>query len=572
MTLPICENCANYNDRVCSAGHAEIMRRRASASQWSCPHFITLETAMELDTPEVIVIPKEYEGMTLERFKVKCVKKWLYIDPNDDEVIDVLVATALDQELPGDPIWLFLIGPPGATKTELARAFYGQRFYTTSSITSHTLITGLRDKNARDLLPELNGKVLIIKDFTTTLTDENELAEILSQLREAYDGYLEMNFGSGVGKKAYKSKFGLIACVTPIIDAYVTVQNLLGERFIKIRMRTDRKKSAHKAMVNAGKEDQMREELRFATLALLNEAKKRIAYIKELKIPEEIEAKMLELAIFTATARSGVHRDRQHYMTILPEAEIGTRLAKQLKKLAHALAIIRGKESVGTAEFQTILRVALDSIPKKRMKILSAFFTPKQTDPKAATEQSTFTEDKPTSQVFTSREISQEVKAPTATTTEALEDLWALGLVIRHGDETHFTWELEPTTIEAMDRSGIYLALRNPFRIDTETHNNKDKDTLTPPRLRSGTPDASPAQPESQADLIARVAEVLKEPVPVGDVMGHFSVQDRERVTNAIKHLKERGRLVQVFNQEDRACWQVVGEGGSTPTNTATNE
>lgn len=459
MTLPICENCASYNDRVCSAGHSEIMRRRGEPG-WSCQYFITLETAMALETetarntPNIIVIPKEYEGMTLERFK-EHIKKWLYINLEDDEVIDVIMATALDRELRGDPVWLFVIGPSGATKTELVRAFHGPRFYTTSSITAHTLITGLKDKTAKDLLPELDGKVLIIKDFTTTLTKENELTEILSQLREAYDGYLEMNFGSGVGKKSYKSKFGLIACVTPIIDAYVTVQNLLGERFIKIRMRTDRKKSAHKAMENAGKEDRMREELRFAAYALLDEAKRRIADVKEIKIPEEIETKILELAIFAATARSGVHRDRQRYMTILSEPEIGTRLAKQLKKLAEALAVIRGKEIIGNAEYQTILRVARDSIPKKRMKILAAFFTSEQPDPDETMNQKKLVDDIPKPREFTSREISQAVKAPTATTTEALEDLWSLGLVIRHEEDKNFSWELEPETIEAMDKSGI---------------------------------------------------------------------------------------------------------------------
>jgi hypothetical protein len=548
MTLPICENCAHHGNKVCRAGHADIMRRRGKAG-WSCPHFITLEAKIELDIQDTtVVIPKEYEGMTLERFKENCVKKWLYIDPQDDEVIDVIVATALDRELPGEPIWVFVIGPPGATKTELVRAFYGQRFYTTSSITAHTLITGLKDKAAKDLLPQLNGKVLIIKDFTTTLTDENALAEILSQLREAYDGYMEMNFGSGVGKKSYKSKFGLIACVTPIIDAYVTVQNLLGERFIKIRMRTDRRKSAHKAMENAGKEDQMREELRFATCALLDEAKRRVANVKEIKIPEEIESKILELAIFTATARSGVHRDRQHYMTVLPEAEIGTRLAKQLKKLAQALAIIRGKDNVGDAEFQTVLRVALDSIPKKRMKILGAFFTVKQPDPNAATNQSTFA-DRLTSQIFTSREISQAVKAPTATTTEALEDLWSLGLVIRHGDDKNFSWELEPATIEAMDKSGILSCTTQSSQANTETNIEEDKGTLTPLRLRSGTPPEPPAQPaqatEAQAqptqdEIIKYLSELASGAQPAKAHIEATLDISRSRLQAAIDHLVKK--------------------------------
>jgi hypothetical protein len=101
------------------------------------------------------------------------------------------------------------------------------------------------------------------------------------------------------------------------------------------------------------------------------------------------------------------------------------------------------------------------------MKILGAFFTEKQPDPNADTRQSTL-EDKQTSQVFTSRDISQAVKAPTATTTEALEDLWSLGLVIRHGEDKNFSWELEPDTIESMDKSGILSCATQSRQASTE--------------------------------------------------------------------------------------------------------
>ena len=481
MTLPICENCAYYNNKVCRAGHADVMRRRDQPG-WSCPHFITLEAEMEVGkketdakAEEVLEIPEEFKDMTLERLKNDYVKKWLYIDLEDDEIVDAILATALDRDIPGEPIWLFVIGPPGATKTELLRSLTGPRFYTTSSITAHTLITGLRDKSAKDLLPELDGKVLIIKDFTTTLQNEDELTQILAQLREAYDGYLEMNFGSGVGKKSYHSAFGLIAGVTPVIDAYTTVQNLLGERFIKVRMRTDHRKASKKAMENVGKENEMRTELKFATVALLNGVKKRMENNGwKVEIPSEIEKKMLELAIFTAIARSGVHRDRQRYMTVLPEAEIGTRLAKQLKKLACALASVRGKDMVGEGEFKTILRVALDSIPKKRMQILKAFFTTKSDEPDGR---------------LPSRAVGQVVKAPTATVTETLEDMWGLGLVVRYGDEKDFSWALEPQTVKMMQDSGLsdYLALCNQTCIDASKNINKDTNTPTPPGLHSGS-------------------------------------------------------------------------------------
>jgi hypothetical protein len=395
---------------------------------------------------EMEEIPAELKGMTLDRLK-EIIKKWLYLDEADFEVIDVILATALDRAIPGDPIWTFVIGPPGATKTELIRALSGPDIYTTSSVTAHTLITGLRDESAQDLLPQLDGKVLVIKDFTTTLENEDELGQILADLREAYDGYLEKNYGSGVGKKSYHASFGLTAGVTPVIDAYSIVHGLLGERFIKIRMRTDAKKSTERAMQNVGREDEMRKEIRLAVRALLDEAKKRLKDGIKIEIPKEIERKLLELAVFTATARSGVHRDRQHIMTVLPEAEVGTRLVKQLKKLMIALAVVRGKSEVGLKEFYTILRVATDSVPKKRLKVLEAFLDGSEN----------------ADGLFLGRQISQVVRAPTTTVTETLEDLWALGLLSRFGDEDKvtgaFKWQLKPETVELMKDSGLFYYL-----------------------------------------------------------------------------------------------------------------
>lgn len=185
------------------------------------------------EQPEEIVIPPEYEDMTLERYKRDFIHKWFWLDPLDDVIVDIIVAAALDQKYPGDPVWLFIVGPPGSLKTELIRPYSPPDYYPISTITAHTLITGLKDETARDLLPELDSKVLIIKDFTTTLTDEANLTQILSQFREAYDGYYEKGFGSRVGVKRYKANFGFITAVTPIIDSYTTVQNLLGERFLK---------------------------------------------------------------------------------------------------------------------------------------------------------------------------------------------------------------------------------------------------------------------------------------------------------------------------------------------------
>src|SRR5262245_3773651 len=43
---------------------------------------------------------------------------------SDDDVIDVVLGTVAGNDLPGDPLWLYLIGPPSAGKTELLYSIF----------------------------------------------------------------------------------------------------------------------------------------------------------------------------------------------------------------------------------------------------------------------------------------------------------------------------------------------------------------------------------------------------------------------------------------------------------------
>jgi len=48
-------------------------------------------------------------------------EKWLELEETD--YIEAILATVVSNEIPGDPVWLFVIGPPGASKTEVLRSF-----------------------------------------------------------------------------------------------------------------------------------------------------------------------------------------------------------------------------------------------------------------------------------------------------------------------------------------------------------------------------------------------------------------------------------------------------------------
>lgn len=367
-----------------------------------------------------------------ERY-LEALSKWLYLE--DYQAIDIIMATALSIHLPGDPVWLFIIAPAGSTKTELLRAFSGEQIYSISTLTPQTLISGLKGSGNVDLLPKLDGKVLIIKDFTSILSKKSEdQTAIFADLREAYDGYLEKSFGSGAGTKRYHSRFGLIAGVTGVIDMYRVVHSLLGERFLKCRLRTTAEAAINRAGDLAGQEEEMRKVLAEATIDCLAYYTMLIEKQPCITVEKQIHEKLKSLANITAKLRSEVARDRYHKVLFQPQTEVGTRLTKQLLKLGRALAIFYGHANVGEKEYEVLLRIAKDSIPSQRMQLVLALVGTEPIDTKAA---------------------GNKAKIPTDTARELLEDLWMLKLVNRLGEAT-FSWQLIDNINNLLLKSGLW--------------------------------------------------------------------------------------------------------------------
>jgi len=350
------------------------------------------------------------ENLTSLGDVLKVFKKWLELEETD--YIEVIIATILSNEIPGDPVWLFVIGPPGASKTEVLRSFNGlkDRIYSTSKLTAQTLISGKQTKNYDpSLLPRLDGKTLIIKDFTSILGIQREAREtIFSDLRDAYDGYLDKDFGN-IGHKGYQSHFSLIGNVTPVIDRYTALQQTLGERFLKIRLTgSEMNSKILKAMDNEIMQEEMRNELRNITIQFF----KRKFEIEKIEFPEEIKMKTARLAEFVAICRTAVNRDqfRGNILTYLPEYEIGTRIGIQLKKLGRSLACIREKQQTGEDEYKILKRIAEDTLPSKRRTLLEFLY-------------------QRNSEWLTTSEVAKEIGIERQTCLLALQDLQVLKLV-----------------------------------------------------------------------------------------------------------------------------------------------
>lgn len=346
-------------------------------------------------------------------------KRWLYLE--EDEIIDIILGVIKANEFKGDPVWLFLVSPPGSTKTELLRSLNTPLTYSISTLTEHSLISGIGLRDGMpdpSLIPKLDGKTLIIKDFTTVLSMRRESRQvILGDLRDAYDGEVCKVFG--LGEKRYKSHFGLIAGVVPVIENYTAIIQSLGNRFLMFRHNIENvDATTKKALRNQSKENEMRKQLQNVVERFLLSHP-----IYDIHLGEEIENFLINLAYFVAVMRTQVSRDGySKEITFIPSAEIPTRLVKQFKGLLLGLLVVRSKYQATDSELDILRRIANDTIPSKRAAIVKVLYN----------EEDRF---------LTTQEIGDETGLPTSTCKIELDDMRLLGLIQRQGSN-QYSWAL----------------------------------------------------------------------------------------------------------------------------------
>jgi hypothetical protein len=299
-------------------------------------------------------------------------KKWLHLPEPD--VLDVVLAMLAANGLPDDPLWMYLIGAAGSGKTEMVSAIRGHEdVFWQNDFTASSLCSGLEGKDGKDksLLPKLDGKVLVVPDFTTVLTTTSDSqSRLYGILRSAYDGTFDKSF-STVGERSSKSRFGIIFAVTSIIERYFDAHSILGERFLAYRMPTeekDRRKMLEKSLDNAGFKDKMRIELADAVLGVL-------AGVRHYrpKLPPAIRTATMGLAELVSHGRTPVEHLHNSKLISRPhEIEFANRVVCQLLRLGLGVALLRGKRAVTWAEYKIMRRVALDSIPSDRSCMIQA--------------------------------------------------------------------------------------------------------------------------------------------------------------------------------------------------------
>ena len=137
---------------------------------------------------------------------------------------------------------------------------------------------------------------------------------------------------------------------------------------------------------------------------------------------------------------------REHYrpevIVSRPTAEVGSRLGKQIAKLATSLALVNGHSKVTEHEYAMCRKCILDTIPQRLEDIVRQLIVNCPNINKG----------------MTTREISQSTRYPQATVSRLLADMNILGVIDRKGKANQYVWTLSKYIRDAIEVAGLYIA------------------------------------------------------------------------------------------------------------------
>ena len=268
-----------------------------------------------------------------------------------------------------------MVGASGSAKSTIVAAFYdGKTTYFLNHITKNTLASGQLKNIEKDLAPKLNGKLVITGDLAQFVKlHSEEKGAIYAQLREAYDGRIQRDTGSGVHTFYENNYFDWLACSTPIIDEELILKNELGTRELIYRLPKENsegeneQKLMERVWVNTEHHEQMKSELKNAVQSFFLNWK---GMPLTVEISDQIKNEIFKYAKFIAQLRATAEvdwrtGDLQNFISV----EDPTRVFEQLKMLFQCLKSI---DSSVTDEYvlKCIFEIVKSNIHPVRLKIL----------------------------------------------------------------------------------------------------------------------------------------------------------------------------------------------------------
>lgn len=284
-------------------------------------------------------------------------------------------------------IWLLLVGVPSSGKTDMVRLVKDADItYYLDNLTQNAFISGERSSKSNkvhDLLPLLDKKCLIIKDWTSIFSlDEKMTKKLLGDLVGIYDKEFT-KFSSRRGNITYSSAFSQLGCITPAtLNKHTQYMNMVGPRFLCFTMPLttfDAEDKSYQSIFSGNDRSLVEKEARLYVSSYLNQLIKQTPAIKpfsqEVQHYLKMAAKLMSncrgiVLLQSATFKNDEGEDIRYYEVLDVQIEEPWRAVQQLASLAKYLAFVTDKDEVGVEELEIIKEVVISSMPADRSQAL----------------------------------------------------------------------------------------------------------------------------------------------------------------------------------------------------------
>jgi len=312
---------------------------------------------------------------------VHCALQEWNSSPYCGDVLEITMATVLNAERKKDAlIWPTIIGPPSTGKTETVSGVrYEPTVYFLDSLTDRSFVTGFINTDGShpdDLLAELDGKCLLVKDLTPLFTgNEENTKAILGQLVAIYDGAYARYTGTR-GKVEYASRFSYLACITPkAIQTHQRYIEQLGSRhlFYRIPSLSEQEEEEGMDLILEHEERGAKVESYGKVCSgyvhdLLSSAPSVVNTTRTQKKDLKVMARLLAKGRAISIRDSPDDLDIQNY-----QVESPFRIISQLQSLVSNLARVHLREEVTDHEMAIVRRVVFSTLPQNRFLLFYLF-------------------------------------------------------------------------------------------------------------------------------------------------------------------------------------------------------
>ncbi|CAN5119430.1 hypothetical protein BH09PAT1_BH09PAT1_4010 [soil metagenome] len=381
IDLPEMEKAKDIGDYF-SLGHTKEEFIKLKSDARKIEQKITIET----ENPEAIA-HQELLNTTLTYAEVE--NKVAQLLPNSQTGLKIVLAVAVSCKFNSRlMLWLLLVGVPSSGKTDLVRLVKDATdisFYL-DNLTQNAFISGERATKSQkvyDLLPLINKKCLIIKDWTSIFSlDENMTKKLLGDLVGIYDREFT-KFSSRRGNISYTSAFSQLGCITPAtLNKHTNYMNMVGPRFLCYTMpptNYDDGNISYDLIFSNSDRSLIEKEARLYVSSYLNQLAQQTPNIKPysqnvkeyLRTAAELMSNCRGIAMLAASSFKNEDGEEVKYYEVADvQIEEPWRAVQQLIELAKYLVFVVGKDELGVEELAIIKEVVISSMPADRSQAL----------------------------------------------------------------------------------------------------------------------------------------------------------------------------------------------------------